>query len=228
MKIRLTLTAFALSLLSMAQTVERMDRLQPEQKAAAERITLTGRLSVEGNSDFRQLRDLCWQLREVNLADADCPLIPDNAFHSRSRLESVVLPRNLRSIGSQAFYACRSLRTLVLPAAVEQVGSGAFSACCGVEELTIEGRPELGEFAFAGLRSLHTVRLLSATPPPACPSTFEGMDRRRVRLEVPKGSERKYRRAPGWSRFFEEPENPNTLCRPAEVLMPMPADLQLT
>ena len=46
MKIRLTLTAFALSLLSMAQTVELMDRLQPEQKAAAERITLTGRFSV--------------------------------------------------------------------------------------------------------------------------------------------------------------------------------------
>ena len=228
MKIRLTLTAFALSLLGMAQTAERMDQLQPRQKADAERITLTGRLSVEGNSDFRQLRDLCWQLREVNLAEADCPLLPDNAFHSRSRLERVVLPRNLQTIGSQAFYACRALRTLVLPATVAQVGSGAFSACSGLEELTIEGRPELGEFAFAGLSSLRTVRLLSATPPPACASTFEGLDRRRVKLEVPKGSERKYRRAPGWSRFFAEPENPNTLCRPAEVLVPMPAALRLT
>ena len=191
MKIRLTLTAFALSLLGMGQTAERMDQLQPRQKADAECITLTGRLSVEGNSDFRQLRDLCWQLRSVSLADADCPLIPDNAFHSRSRPERVVLPRNLQTIGSQAFYACRALRTLVLPATVAQVGSGAFSACSGLEELTIEGRPELGEFAFAGLSSLRTVRLLSATPPPACASTFEGLDRRRVKLEVPKGSERK-------------------------------------
>ena len=91
----------ALSLLCLpisAQSVSRMSNLQPEQKAAATAITLNGKLSVQGNSDFRQLRDLCYQLRTVDLSEADCPNIPINAFHSRHQLEQVTLPTNVRTL----------------------------------------------------------------------------------------------------------------------------------
>ena len=228
MKPLLTLAALTLAVSMQAQKVGRMDELQPQQKADALHLTLCGKLSTQGNSDFRQLRDLCWQLQTLDLSEADCQRVPDNALHSRARLQEVVLPRGVRSIGSQAFFACRSLRSLVLPRALEEVGTMAFAQCEGLEELTIEGAPRLGEFALSGLGSLRRLRVLSAVPPQACASTFEGVDRRCVKLEVPEGSEELYRRAEGWSRFYAEPANPNLVCRPAEVLVPAPASLQLT
>lgn len=45
---------------------------------------------------------------------------------------------------------------------------------------------------------------------------------------MPRGSEMKYRRAEGWSRFFGTPDNDNRLCNPAEALVPVPAHLEMT
>ena len=103
MKRLLTLAMSLLSLSVAAQTVASMNELNAVQKAAATNVKLTGKLSTGGNSDFRQLRDLCYQLRSIDLGSADCEAIPNNAFHSRHVLEQVVLPENVRSIGSQAF-----------------------------------------------------------------------------------------------------------------------------
>lgn len=179
MKLFLTLAASVLSLSLSAQTVARMNDLKPEQKAAATDLKLTGQLSTSGNSDFRQLRDLCYQLRHVDLSMADCEAIPNNAFHSRPVLESIVLPTQVKSIGSQAFYACHSLRKITLPKSVTRVGDAAFSSCENLKEITIEGTPMLGEFAFARLKGLRTVRVNAAEPPVAAVSAFEGIDRKK-------------------------------------------------
>ncbi len=224
---RLTfLVAFLLAAQVCAQEVGRMDELQPQQKADATELKLTGELSTKGNSDFRQLRDLCWQLRRLDLGEARCTDIPDNALHSRHRLEAVVLPRKLRTIGSQAFFACSSLRELTLPEKVESVGSAAFSMCTGLEQLTIEGTPRLGDFAFAHLRSLRRLTLRSAVPPPASPTAFEGIDRTQVEIEVPRDSERLYRKAEGWARLFGHVAASEEVCQPERVLVPMPARLE--
>lgn len=63
-----------------AQTVANMDSLKAEKKTTAISLKLTGNLTTQGNSDFRQMRDLCWQLRNVDLSEATCPVIPKNAF----------------------------------------------------------------------------------------------------------------------------------------------------
>lgn len=109
-----------------AQTVANMDSLKAEKKSVATSIKLTGKLTTVGNSDFRQMRDLCWQLRHVDLSASDCPSIPKNAFHSRHHLQSIILPANLQSIGSQAFFACDKLQSISLPSQVKQVGKAAF------------------------------------------------------------------------------------------------------
>ena len=220
----------ALALLSVpaaAQSVSRMDNLQPEQKAAATSISLSGKLSTQGNSDFRQLRDLCYQLHTLDLSQADCTDIPNNAFHSRHQLKNVTLPANLRSIGTQAFYACTALQQITLPESMERVGDGAFSSCTSLHEITISGTPILGEFAFARLEGLRTVRVLSATPPKASASTFAGIDHKRVKLIVPKGSELKYRRAEGWSVFFNGEKPSSTVCDPEACLIPTPVKLEV-
>lgn len=228
MKVFLTLSACALALSVSAQTVSRMDNLKPEEKAAATQLKLTGKLSVQGNSDFRQLRDLCYQLKQVDLSDADCEVIPNNAFHSRHVLQSITLPDNLKSIGSQAFYACTSLTQLTLPKSLTRVGDAAFSSCTALKEITINGAPSLGEFAFARLSHLRTLRVNADIPPVATASTFDGINRKQVKLIVPKGSEMRYRKAAGWSLFFSEPKNTtNRLCQPTEVLVPLPAEMQV-
>lgn len=227
MKIIYTFIAFlALASTLTAQTVTNMEQLTPEQKAAATQLKLTGKLTVKGNSDFRQMRDLCWQLRSADLGDADCEVIPKNAFHSRHGLQNVVLPGNVRSIGRQAFFACRSLQGITLPKSVARVSEAAFSNCGNLREITIEGTPTLGEYAFANLKRLHTLRVNSAEPPKVCTSTFEGIDCKAVKLIVPKGSEMKYRRAEGWNRFFGAPAGTsNKLCDPQTALLPAPAEL---
>lgn len=84
-KLLLLCVATALSASASAQTVKNMSELKPDDKAAAVRLTLTGDLTTEGNSDYRQLRDLCWQLRWLDLSQTSSRTIPANAFHSRAR-----------------------------------------------------------------------------------------------------------------------------------------------
>ena len=220
--------ATMLSATMSAQTATNMAALNAEAKAMAVNLKLTGPLSIEPAGDYRQLRDLCFQLRNLDLSEAQSDTVPDNAFHSRHQLRHITLPAKVHYIGSQAFFACDKLQQLTLPATVATVGDAAFSGCKAITELTIEGRPTLGEFAFARLTALKTVRVLSAIPPKAMPSTFYGIDRSQVKLIVPKGSEGAYRKAAGWNVFFAEPKTAYQVCDPLTCLAPAPANITLT
>ena len=219
--------AAMLALAATAQTAKNMTDLKADAKSAAVKIKLDGKLTTKGNSDFRQLRDLCWQLREADLGDALCDTVPDNAFHSRHNLQHIVLPKSAKKIGSQAFFACDNLKEITLPATVNEVGAVAFSGCKNIETITVEGNPSIGEYAFARLEGLKTVRVNSKTPPKAAASAFYGLNRTAVKLVVPKGSEKAYRKAAGWNMFFAEPQQGNELCDPASCLTPAPATLDI-
>lgn len=221
----LVLSLCLAALTAQAQTVANMDSLTAEQKADATNVQLTGRLTTTGNSDFRQLRDLCWQLRLADLSQADCPVIPKNALHSRHKLQHVVLPSNVKTIGSQAFFACDKLVSLTLPASTDTVGVAAFSGCTSLEHLVIEGSPVLEAFAFGRCTSLKTVEVKSAVPPTIAANAFDGIDRKKCTLVVPKGSEKAYRKAAGWSRFYADATESTNLCNPEACLIPTPAQL---
>ncbi len=148
--------------------------LPAESKAAAVDVTLTGTLTTAGNSDFRQLRDLCYRLERLDLSAATCPGIPKNALHSRHRLKQLRLPRGVRSIGSQAFFACDSLRgTLRIPASATTIGASAFARCSALDTLLLteaDSLTAIGAYAFADCRGL-TGRL---DLPPALTSLGDG------------------------------------------------------
>ena len=96
MRKMISFAVFALLATSLsAQTVANMKDLNAEKKSAAINLKLTGTLTTTRNSDFRQLRDLCWQLRTLDLSEATCPVLPKNAFHSRHHLQSIILPNQL-------------------------------------------------------------------------------------------------------------------------------------
>ena len=210
-----------------AQTVAKMSDMKPETKAMAVSLKLTGELTTEGNSDYRQLRDLCFQLRDLDLGDANSTVLPKNAFHSRHQLERIKLPKILKTIESQAFFACDKLQEIIIPASVTSVGEAAFSGCKGMENVVIEGSPVLGEYAFARLEGLKTVKVNSKVPPRADVSTFYGINRSQVKLIVPKGAEAAYKKAPGWSRFFAEPKTAKEVSDPSTCLAPYPMEMNV-
>ncbi len=208
-----------------AQTAQRMSDLKPEQKSKAIKLKLTGELSSDRNGDYRQMRDLCFQVRHIDLGDAQSLTIPKNAFHSRHQLESIVLPKTLKTIGTQAFFACDKLDAISIPQSVESIGAAAFSGCKGITELTIEGNPKIGEYAFARLENLKTVKVDSKTPPQADVTSFYTVEPGKVSLVVPQGSEGAYKKAVGWSRFFAEPKFAKEISDPTNCLAPVPRDL---
>lgn len=210
-----------------AQTVAKMSDMKPETKAMAVSLKLTGELTTEGNSDYRQLRDLCFQLRDLDLSDANSTVLPKNAFHSRHQLEHIKLPKILKTIESQAFFACDKLQEITIPASVTSVGKAAFSGCKGLESVVIEGTPVLSEYAFARLEGLKTVKVNSKLPPRADVSTFYGINRSQVKLIVPKGAEAAYKKAQGWSRFFAEPKTAKEVSDPSTCLAPYPTELSV-
>lgn len=210
-----------------AQTVAKMSDMNPETKAMAVSLKLTGELTTEGNSDYRQLRDLCFQLRDLDLSDANSTVLPKNAFHSRHQLEHIKLPKILKTIESQAFFACDKLQEITIPASVTSVGKAAFSGCKGLESVVIEGTPVLSEYAFARLEGLKTVKVNSKVPPRADVSTFYGINRSQVKLIVPKGAEAAYKKAQGWSRFFAEPKTAKEVSDPSTCLAPYPTELSV-
>lgn len=94
-------------------------------------------------------------------------------------------------------------------------------------ELTIEGAPVIGEYAFARLSGLTTVRVNSMTPPKASVSSFYGIAPGSVSLVVPKGSEKAYMKAAGWSRFYAEPRLASEVSDPRQCLIPIPQELSV-
>lgn len=152
------------------------------------------------NDDFRQLRDLHWDMEELDMSLADCDSIRQNALHSRHRLKKIVFPDKLRIIGSQALFACDSIESLILPAGTERIESRAFGNCTGLKTLTV----------------------LAPTPPLLAEDAFSGVDVSKIRLVVPKGAKKAYKSAPNWERFFKKPRTVAEQCPDEYAIIPVP------
>lgn len=154
----MALTASPAPLLAQKVSTANITSLSAEKKAAAVDVTLTGTLTSTSNGDFRQLRDLCYQMQTLNLKSATCPNIPKNALHSRHNLRTLTLPNALKTIGSQAFFACDSLSgTLSIPKTATSIGASAFAECKSIEGVEIPATSQLqniGSYAFEGCVSL--------------------------------------------------------------------------
>ena len=165
MKEKLPIMLFCIGLMGTpltlyAQTVtsSNITSVAADKKANAVTITLNGTLTTTGNSDFRQLRDLCYSMKTLNLKGASCPNIPKNALHSRHNLRSLTLPNNLKTIGSQAFFACDSLEgVLNIPASTTSIGASCFAQCKKIKEVYFPSTSSInniGSYAFEGCESL--------------------------------------------------------------------------
>lgn len=84
----------------------------------------------------------------------------DNAFSGCELLESVKIPRSVKSIGRWAFSGCTSLASVTLAKGLEEINDAAFSGCTALKSITIpEGVVYIGIEAFEGCTALASITI---------------------------------------------------------------------
>lgn len=76
-------------------------------------------------------------------------VIGDYMFYKCAKLQNIILPDNITSIGSAAFSGCSSLVSFEVPSNVTQIGGSAFSSCKSLTSIDIPNSVmSLGTYAF--------------------------------------------------------------------------------
>ena len=98
--------------------------------------------------------------------------VQEQLFYGCANLKKVTLPNNLKYIYTASFYNCKSLQTITIPSSTEKIYTSAFFGS-GLEELIIEGCPNIELSAFAETNKLKTITCYSTTPPVITNTTFK-------------------------------------------------------
>lgn len=81
-----------------------------------------------------------------------------DAFHGCKSLAEINLPESLKTISSNAFDSCVSLETISMPDSVQVIGAWAFQNCSRLREVYIgSGVKEIGQGAFKNCTFLETI-----------------------------------------------------------------------
>ena len=65
--------------------------------------------------------------------------IADNAFESNNKIDSVLIPDGVESIGAYAFRGCGDLTKVVIPGSVKSIGNSAFYYCRNITRVDYSG-----------------------------------------------------------------------------------------
>ena len=87
--------------------------------------------------------------------------IAASSFAAHKTLTSIEFPEGVTTIGSKAFRSCKSLFKTVIPASVTTIEESAFAQSV-LTEVTILGRPTVGQFAFSNCKNNYGTHLLRA------------------------------------------------------------------
>lgn len=137
--------------------------------------------------------------------------IETNALRRYKKLENVVIPNTVKSIGNYAFSECESLKEIILPNGLMEVGERAFNGCTSLQTVVIPNSVKsIGTYAFANCMGLYAVTSLVNIPFILDDSAFaiESNDYDRdimygiAKLYVPMGRASIYQQTTGWKKFL--------------------------
>ena len=100
----------------------------------------------------------CFRLDEINFPNSITE-ISHYAFHNCGLGGSIILPKNLITIGRAAFRVC-ALKSVVFPNNLETIGDEAFYST-NLEDITIPKIKNIGNYAFQNCTSLKSVKIQS-------------------------------------------------------------------
>ena len=126
-----------------------------------------------------------------NGVDYKVVAISEMAFNYWSRIQEIVIPEGVESIGANAFHWCFALRKVVLPSTLTYIAKDAFNGddALNVVESHISDPQDINSFVFYGDSYSNPVT-----------DEFEVESTLAV-LYVPVGSKEKYEVLPGWKQF---------------------------
>ena len=117
-------------------------------------LKITGELNDE---DFITIRSMT-NLKDLDLSEVNLPILFEKVFHENKKIEKIILPSTLTTIGQYAFYDCTSLQTVTFEKGSQLKTVDGFSRCTSLTTIEIPASVEkIGEFAFYICTSLQTV-----------------------------------------------------------------------
>ena len=129
--------------------------------------------------------------------------VGENAFRSRSTLQTIQLPNTVTSIGSRAFYYCSGLTEIDCGSGLETIAASAFSTCDSLTTVRLGNSiTSVGQYAFYGCSNLTSVYCGSTVPPTGAYSMFESVGET-CKIYVPMDSVDAYKAAKYWSGYAD-------------------------
>lgn len=143
---------------------------------------------------------------------ASVRVIEERAFQCNQHLKEIVIPEGVGRIGVGAFLSSHMLRTVTIRGQVEELPWRVFDGCPELRSVELPWSVKsIAGMAFSDCGKLRRIVIRAPEPPTleGCEPgeemdemwAFAGVDTDNCVVQVPSGSEKKYRDAPGWSRF---------------------------
>ena len=134
--------------------------IAPSQRGSITKLAVKGSLNYSDISYIHQMPELLY----LDVGNVVLPnnYFPDNAISSHEKLEAVILPVSLDSIGASAFRWCERLQAVRLPKKLKSIGAYAFAGCINLYDIELPNSLlYLEKYAFSGCKSLYTLKIPS-------------------------------------------------------------------
>lgn len=117
-------------------------------------------------------------------------------------LNSLILPKSLKSIGGQAFWGHSRLRRISISEGLFTIGANAFRSCKDLTSLELPASIQsIQKEAFYGCYYISTIICHAIEPPAVLSGAFDGVAKDNFTVEVPAQSVTRYKTESGWSDF---------------------------
>ena len=134
--------------------------IAPSQRGSITKLSVKGSLNYSDISYIHQMPELLY----LDVGNVVLPnnYFPDNAISSHEKLEAVILPVSLDSIGASGFRWCERLQAVRLPKKLKSIGAYAFAGCINLYDIELPNSLlYLEKYAFSGCKSLYTLKIPS-------------------------------------------------------------------
>lgn len=115
-----------------------------------------------------------------------------SAFDGSEELTKVTIAKTVWYLGFAAF-AYTGLTSVEIPESVKEIRSCLFAECHNLQSVTIPSSvEEIPDYAFHNCTSLKKVVIRRTTPPSLDVDAFDGVDKSKITIYIPKGSMKYY------------------------------------
>lgn len=120
--------------------------------------------------------------------------IGNKAFYKNTKITSVTIGNNVKSIEDYAFYGCKNIKTIKLGSGVELIGNSSFRKCTKLTSITLpKSIDTLGKNAFYGCSKLKTITINANSVVDVKANAIKGISKKAV-IKVPKKLLKKYKK----------------------------------